>query len=126
LSENSVLGDTDKSLIEYLESKLKGSSLQLKESSKSKLVIEAEQLLAVTISVDSSTKRIVYALNSPEWKRSITVEELDGFDFLESRAEEDLKKLHLETNAEDILLSIDLVRLWAKANGYAVEEERPT
>lgn len=117
--------DTDKSLLEFLVSNLKGSSLQMKPSeSGNSLVIEAEQLLAVKIQIDKASKKVVYSLHSPEWKRTITVEELDGFDFLESRAEEDLKKMDLETNAEDVLLSIDLIRLWAKANKYLVEEER--
>jgi hypothetical protein len=117
--------DTDKSLLEFLESKLKGSSLQLKPSESGKdLLIEAEQLLAVNVRINEDSKSVVYSLYSPEWKRTITVEELDGFDFLESRAEEDLKKMDLETNAEDLLLSIDLIRLWSKANEYSVEEER--
>lgn len=118
--------DTDKSLVEFLDSKLKGSSLQLKQPSDSSkdFVVEADQLLAVKIQINEDSKNVVYSLHSPEWKRTITVEELDGFDFLESRAEEDLKKMDLETNAEDVLLSIDLIRLWAKANKYSVEEER--
>lgn len=117
-------GDTKKSLIEYLTADLKGSSLQIKEITDSRIVIEAEKLVEVKIELDESKKNVTYEISSPEWKRPITVEELDGFDFLESRAEADLKKLDLESNAEDVLLSIDLVRYWATANGYTLKEEK--
>ncbi|MHB8567703.1 MAG: hypothetical protein ACYC7D_14780 [Nitrososphaerales archaeon] len=123
MGEIPVPQDHDVSLLKFLESKLTGSSLQIKENSEASFIIEAEQLLAVKISIDDSSKKVNYTLYSPEWKRSITVEELDGFDFLESKAEEDLKKLNLEANAEDVLLSIDLVRYWAKANGFMMEEQ---
>jgi len=115
--------DGRQNLIDFLTAKLKGSSLQIRGVDNSRLSIGAADLLAVNISVIPKEKEVHYELYSPEWKRSITVEELDGFDFMESRAEEDLRKLDLEANAEDVLLSIDLLRYWTKANGYKLIEE---
>ncbi len=43
---------------------------------------------------------------------------------METRAQEELKKLNLETNAEDVLLSLDLMRYWAKLNNYSIRENK--
>ena len=123
MSETSITpGDARKSLVDFLLNELVGSSLQVKDVSHSKLVLEAANYLAVIIEIDESKKLITYDLYSPEWKRSITVEELDGLDFMESRAAEELKKLNQETSAEDMLLSIDLMRYWASFNDYTIRE----
>jgi len=119
-----VPGDANRSLVDFMLSELKGSSLQIKDVSDSKLVIEAATLLAVIIELDKSKKMVSYDLYSPEWKRSITVEELDGLDFMETRAQEELKKLDFEINAEDVLLSLDLMRYWAKLNNYSIRENK--
>ena len=119
-------GDAHQDLIAFLTTKLKGSSLQIRDVDTSRLSIGATDLLAIDISVDSQKKEVHYELYSPQWKRSIRVEELGGFDFMESRAEEDLRKLNLEANAEDVLLSIDLLKYWARANGYMLIEDQGT
>ena len=117
-------GDAKTNLAKFMLSELKGSSLQIRDISDSKLVIKAENLLAVIIEIDKKKKLLSYDLYSPEWKRSITVEELDGLDFMETKAEEELKKLDFETNAEDVLLSLDLMRYWAKLNNYSIRENK--
>ena len=69
-------------------------------------------------------RRILFDLYSPKWERKITVEQLDGYEFLESHAEEELQKQNTVEIAEDVLLSLDLIRSWAKANSFeAIEVE---
>lgn len=123
MSEKTITpGDANKSLVDFLLTELVGSSLQVKDVSRSKLVLEAANFLAVIIELDVSKKLVTYDLYSPEWKRSITVEELDGLDFMETRAEEELKRLNLDTSSEDVLLSLDLMRYWASFNKYSIRE----
>jgi hypothetical protein len=68
-------------------------------------------------------KLLDFLIFSKTLNRSITVEEINGSTFMEARMEEELEKEDRITMEEDILISVDLLRLWAKENGYGLANE---
>ncbi len=111
-----------KNLFEFLKSELLGSSLQIKSETANDVRVGVGEILDVKVSVDHRGKKVRFELYSVAWKRRVTVEELGGIDFLELNAQQELEKQNHEEVAEDVLLSLDLLRVWADANGYKVEE----
>ncbi|MHB1908491.1 MAG: hypothetical protein ACYCQJ_06420 [Nitrososphaerales archaeon] len=113
-------------LEQFLSRELLASSLKVRELSKDQILIESDSIVRIHVAVDSKTKSVLFDLFSPRWSRRITVQQLGGFDFMESQAEEKLLKEDAEIIAEDALLTIDLIRSWGEKNEYRVEEVEPT
>ena len=110
------------SLADFLSSRLAGSTLAIRKVSDAELFVEYSDIIHAKIILNEKAKEISFELYSPKWKRHVTVEELDGFDVLESQAQEELKKEDREVTATDIMLALDLVRSWSNARSYAVVE----
>ncbi len=108
------------SLGEFIKSNLKGSTLQVKPVSEREVHIEADKYILIKVMINSETRKLSYDISSPEWNRPVIVEELRGFDYMEVKVEEDLIRLNLDRTAEDLLLCVDLLRSWAKANKFRV------
>jgi len=112
-------------LEQFLSSKLGGSTLSVKSVSKGELHVESGDLIRLRIQTDNTKKKVTYDLYSPKWSRKINIQQLDGFEFMETHAEAELAKESSEAIVEDILLTLDLLRSWARANKYETIESDP-
>lgn len=110
----------------FLSRELLASSLKVRGPSKDQILIESNSVIRIHVAIDRKAKSVMFDLFSPRWSRRITVQQLGGFDFMESQAEEELLKQDAEIIAEDSLLAIDLIRSWGEKNEYRVEEVEPT
>lgn len=68
-------------------------------------------------------KVIDFSIYSKVLNRPVTVEEINGSTFMEARMEEELEKEDRIAMEEDMLLSVDLLRLWARENKYSLSNE---
>ena len=80
-------------------------------------------MISLKIASSPKKKMLDFSIFSKALDRSITVEEINGSTFMEARMEEELEKEDRLAMEEDILLSVDLLRLWAKENGYTLANE---
>ena len=112
------------SLADFLSPKLGGSTLLVRKISEAELYVESDEIIQIHVNIDKKEKRIVEELFSPKWGRRITVQQIDGSEFLELQAEEELQKENFEEIAEDILLVFGLIASWAKANKLTVAEQK--
>ena len=115
-------------LEEFLARELIGSTLRIRSGSEGKgeeFFLESDTIVRVHVIVNRKTKKIEFDLFSPRWSRKINVEELGGFTFMESHAEDELMKEDAALISEDTLLALDLIRSWAKLNSYEVSETEP-
>jgi hypothetical protein len=112
-------------LEEFLTRELVGSNLRIRSESEQEFYVESNSIVRVHIALNRKAKKIDFDLYSPRWSRKINVEELGGFTFMETHAEDELLKEDAAAISEDTLLSLDLIRSWAKVNGYQVSEMEP-
>ncbi len=119
---NEPPGVSEESLIEFLTSHLRGSSLRIRKISDRELTIEGDGFLVISIMTDDKARSVTFEINSPELKRHVRIEDLDGFDYMEMNVEDELHKLSLDNTADDVLLALDLLRSWARANNYKISE----
>ena len=106
-------------LPDYLSTKLMGSSLKVNSNSKSELRIDADHLLTINVRIGPK-KKIEYTIFSKLVNRPITVEEINGAELMEPRFEAELEKEDKLAIAQDTLISLDLLREWAKENDYSI------
>jgi hypothetical protein len=111
---------------EFMTRELAGSTLRIRLISDDEFYIESDTIVRVHIVLNKKTKTIEFDLFSPRWSRRINVEELGGFTFMESHAEDELMKEDAAATSEDTMLALDLMRSWAKLNGYSVSEIEPS
>lgn len=114
----SSLTASETTLADYLASKLMGSSLQVSQISKTEMTINADEIITISIWI-RPRKKIEHTVFSKLVNRPITVEEINGSEFMEARFEAELEKENKRGIEQDVLLSLDLVREWAKENGYS-------
>jgi hypothetical protein len=112
-------------LDDFLARQLIGSTLRVRIVSDEKFFLESDSIVSVRVRLEKKPKKILFDIYSPRWSRKINVEELGGFTFMESHAEEELVKEDAAATSEDTLLSLDLIRAWAKQNDYQVIETEP-
>lgn len=116
-------------LFSYLQHKLLGSSLTVVRVSPDEISIESGETISMKIVIYHKKKTLDFSIFSKVLNRPITVEEINGSTFMEARMEEELEKEDRIAIEEDILLSADLLRLWARENGYTLSndglEEKP-
>jgi hypothetical protein len=110
-------------LSDFLVANLKGSSLQVKKGEKNDQLVVSSPDSLLEIRIVKAGKKIEYEVYSPALKRRVRVEELGGFDYMESGVEDELHQLSLDMTADDALLAIDLTRSWAKANAFQIVEK---
>ena len=129
MSDSEQFDASNPDLFSYLQHKLLGSSLNVVRTAPSGISIESGDIISMKISTHEKKKTLDFSIYSNALNRQINVEEINGSTFMEARMEEELEKEDRITMEEDILLSVDLVRLWAKENGYSVVndglEEKP-
>ena len=113
------------SLEEFLTKELQASTLTVKAISKGEISIESDSIVRIHVLIDEKKKLVNFDLYSPRWSRRITVQQLDGFEFMESQAEDQLLKENAVAIAEDSLLALDIIRFWAVKNGYEACEVAP-
>jgi hypothetical protein len=113
------------SLEDFLMRELVGSTLRMRSDKEGEFFLEADSIVRVHVAIDKKTKKIEFDLYSPRWSRKINVEELGGFTFMETHAEDLLLKDDAAAISEDTLLSLDLMRSWAERNKFAVSEVEP-
>lgn len=113
-------------LREFLASELKASTLNIKVHSSTELVIESDSIVQIHVMLNENKKKLSFDLYSPRWARRIMVQQLGGFEFMESQAEEELEKENADKVAEDSLLALDMIRYWASKNDYAASEVAPS
>ncbi len=80
-------------------------------------------MISLKIVANPKKKLLDFSIFSKTLNRSINVEEINGSTFMEARMEEELEKEDRMAMEEDILLSVDLLRLWAKENGYTLAND---
>lgn len=114
------------SLYEFLYKGLLGSTLGVTSPSKDEILIESEPIVRIRVLTDANSKMVKFDIYSPRWSRQIAVQQLDGFNFMESQAEELLEKENADAIAEDSLLALDMIRLWAAKNKYESAEVEPS
>ncbi len=85
--------------------------------------IESGETIALKILVNQKKKSLDFSIFSKVLNRPITVEEINGSTFMEARMEEELEKEDRVIMEEDILLTVDLLRLWVKENHYTLANE---
>lgn len=112
-------------LADFLTRELVGSTLRIRIVSDEEFFLESDSIVRVRVRLEKKPKKILFDIYSPRWSRKINVEELGGFTFMESHAEEELVKEDAAATSEDTLLSLDLIRSWAKQNVYEVIETEP-
>jgi hypothetical protein len=112
-------------LEEFLARELQASTLTVKALSKSEISIESDSIVRIHVMIDEKSKLVNFDLYSPRWSRRITVQQLGGFEFMESQAEDQLLKEDAAAIAEDSLLALDIIRFWASKNGYEACEVAP-
>lgn len=113
-------------LEEFLTKELQASTLTAKAISKNEISIESDSIVRIHVLIYEKTKQVNFDLYSPRWSRRITVQQLGGFEFMESQAEDQLRKEDAVAIAEDSLLALDLIRFWASKNGYDALEVAPS
>lgn len=114
------------SLVEFLKRELQASTLSVISVSKNEILIEADPIVRIHVKTDEKSKTLNFDFYSPRWSRQIAVQQFDGFDFMESRAEELMEKENVDAIAEDSLLALDMIRLWAVKNKYESSEVEPS
>jgi hypothetical protein len=112
-------------LEEFLAKELQASTLTVRTISKTELFIESDSIVRIHVLINDKAKQVHFDLYSPRWSRRITVQQLGGFEFMESRAEDQLLKENADAVAEDSLLALDIIRFWASKNGYEASEVAP-
>ncbi len=95
----------------------------MRKVSKDELYAESDGVIQINVKIDRKAKKLTEELYSPKWGRKITVQQIDGDEFLELHAAEELEKENFEEIAEDVLLALDLIRSWATANKFAVVDQ---
>jgi hypothetical protein len=110
-------------LIGFLQAKLLGSSLKVIPLSETETRIEAGDILALNIRVDRKKKVVDFSLFSKTLNRYVTIEEINGATFMETKLAEELEKEDRFIVGEDTLLAVDLLRIWASENGYSLTNE---
>jgi len=123
LSDSHQLGAHNSDLFEYFQHKLLGSSLTVVRSDGGEISIESGDTIALKIVTNQKKKLLDFSIFSKVLNRLITVEEINGSTFMEARMEEQLEKEDRIIMEEDILLTVDLLRLWAKENHYTLLNE---
>lgn len=121
-TDDSLRNPTNYDLYDYLSARLLGSSLQVIRAG-NEIRVEAGDVLSIKITTDHKEKTIYFSLFSKVLNRTVTVENVNGTLFMEARFEEELEKENRVAIGEDSLLSIDLLYLWAKENGYEVRRD---
>ncbi len=122
-SPDEVIDPNSVGLFDYLRRRLLGSSLIVVPVTENEISIEAGDIISLKILVSKSKKMIDFAMFSKTLNRPITTEEINGTTFMEARFDEELQKQDRVLIGEDALLSIDLIRLWAKANKYSLTND---
>ena len=107
-------------LSDYLGKKLLGSSIEVARISDEEIQIKAGDNITLKILIDAAKKALDFNLFSPSMNRTVTFEEINGVELLDVRLEEELKSSNHEAEEEDAIIAIDLMRMWAKDNGYVV------
>jgi hypothetical protein len=130
LSESSnQLDASNPDLFAFLQGKLLGSSLNVNRVGDDHISIESGDTISMKIVLNEKKRSVDFSIFSNTLKRPITVEEINGSTFMEARMEEELEKEDRMVMEEDVLLSVDLLRLWAAQNGYLLSndglEEKP-
>ena len=123
MSESDQLGASNSDLFEYLQHKLLGSSLTVVRINPNEISIESGETIALKILVNQKKKSLDFSIFSKVLNRPITVEEINGSTFMEARMEEELEKEDRVIMEEDILLTVDLLRLWVKENSYSLSND---
>lgn len=123
MAQNDELGASNPDLYDYMQRKLLGSSLNVIQLGKNEISIESGDTISMKIVQNEKKKTLDFSIYSKTLNRPITVEEINGSTFMEARMEEELEKEDRVTMEEDILLSVDLLRLWAQENGYVISNE---
>ncbi|HXQ92509.1 MAG TPA: hypothetical protein VN739_05835 [Nitrososphaerales archaeon] len=122
-SPDDVIDPKSVGLFDYLRRRLLGSSLIVVSVSENEISIEAGDIISLKIVVNKSKRMIDFGMFSKTLNRAITTEEINGTTFMEWRFDEELQKQDRILIGEDALLSIDLIRLWAKANKYSLTND---
>ncbi len=112
-------------LEDFLTKELQASTLTVRANSKTELSIESDSIVRIHVLIDEKRKQVNFDLYSPRWSRRITVQQLGGFEFMESQAEDQLLKEDAVAIAEDSLLALDIIRFWSSENGYEASEVAP-
>jgi hypothetical protein len=123
LSESDQPDASNPDLFEYLQHKLLGSSLNVIRVSPDEIHIESGDTISLKITISEKKKLLDFTIFSKVLDRPVTVEEINGSIFMEARMEEELEKEDRMVMEEDILLSVDLLRLWAKENHYTLAND---
>ncbi|MFI5421967.1 MAG: hypothetical protein ACHQ1H_13460, partial [Nitrososphaerales archaeon] len=110
-------------LFTFLQSKLLGSSLKVIPVSETETRIEAGDILALNIRVDRKKKIVDFSLFSKTLNRFVTIEEINGTTFMETKLAEELEKEDRFIVGEDTLLAVDLLRIWTNVNDYSLTNE---
>jgi hypothetical protein len=110
-------------LDEFLNPKLGGSSLTVRKISEDEFYVESDELVQIHFQVNKNDKKIIQEIYSPKWQRQITVQQIEGNEFLELQAEEMLQQQNFGEVAEDVLLTLDLARTWARSRKFIVIEK---
>jgi hypothetical protein len=110
-------------LFTFLQSKLLGSSLKVIPVSDTETRIEAGDILALNIRLEKKKKIIDFSLFSKTLNRFVTIEEINGTTFMETKLAEELEKEDRFIVGEDTLLAVDLLRIWANENDYSLTNE---
>jgi hypothetical protein len=110
-------------LFTFLQSKLLGSSLKVIPVSETETRIEAGDILALNIRVDRRKKIVDFSLFSKTLNRFVTIEEINGTTFMETKLAEELEKEDRFIVGEDTLLAVDLLRIWTNVNDYSLTNE---
>lgn len=103
-------------LTKHLEPKLSGSSLQVVEDSGNVSLFAGND---ISLKVVVSDKNLEFSLFSPKLNRVVTFEEINNAPFLDVRLDDELKNENHEAEEADISLAIDLIKVWARDNGYS-------
>jgi hypothetical protein len=123
LSEGPQNNASNPDLFDYLQRTLLGSSLTVVKNSPNEISIESGDTISMKIASNPKKKLVDFLIFSKTLNRSITVEEINGSTFMEARMEEELEKEDRMIMEEDILISVDLLRLWVRENGYSLANE---
>jgi hypothetical protein len=123
LSDSDMLGASNPDLFEYLQHKLLGSSLSVIRTEPNQISIESGDTISMKIMLNEKKKLVDFSIFSNALNRPVTVEEINGSTFMETRMEEELEKEDRIVMEEDVLLSVDLLRLWARENKYTLSQD---
>lgn len=123
MSDSDQLGASNPDLFDYLQRKLLGSSLTVVKTGPTQISIESGDTISMKITVNQKKKTVDFTIFSNTLNRPITVEEINGSTFMEARMEEQLEKEDRLIMEEDVLLSVDLLRLWVRENKYVLSNE---